>query len=106
MLLLQLRFGLVRPLCKPLEDDIEIMFRLVTGRITLLWSVTTPSAPRLTDTTRPPISPRRISRIMSSTLSAPGRSFLFAKTRSGIPASPGSASRACSSDVLVGRDLI
>ena len=62
-------------------------------------------AVRLTETTRPPISLSLISLINCSTPIAPGRSFLFASTNNGTCARAGSARRAWSSDVAVGRDL-
>jgi len=61
---------------------------------------------RLTETTLPPISPRRISLIKSSTPIAPGKSFLFAKTSNGTDCRDGKPRRACNSDVAVGRDLV
>jgi len=60
----------------------------------------------LTETTRPPISPRRISLIKSSTPIAPGKSFLFAKTSKGTDCKEGKPRRACNSDVAVGRDFV
>jgi hypothetical protein len=59
-----------------------------------------------TETTRPPISPKRISLIRSSTPIAPGRSFLLAKTSRGTDWSEGRPRSACNSDVAVGRDLV
>lgn len=60
----------------------------------------------LTETTLPPISPRRISLIKSSTPIAPGKSFLLAKTSNGTDCNEGRPRRACSSDVAVGRDFV
>jgi hypothetical protein len=101
-------FQLMRALCKPCKDDIQIMFRLITRRVAL--------APRIskeplkdhrghTETILPDISPSLISLIRSSTPKASGRSFLFASTSRGTEASVGRARRACSSDVAVGRDF-
>jgi hypothetical protein len=59
-----------------------------------------------TETTLPPISPKRISLIKSSTPIAPGKSFLLARTSNGTDCSDGRPSRACNSDVAVGRDLV
>jgi hypothetical protein len=85
------------------------MFRLVTRWITLSVStscITSGLEVRLTETTLPPISPRRISLIKSSTPIAPGKSFLFAKTSNGTDWREGKPRRACSSDVAVGRDFV
>lgn len=85
------------------------MFRLVTCWIALSISFlfsTKDFEERLTETTRPPISPRRISLIKSSTPIAPGKSFLFAKTSNGTDCKEGKPRRACNSDVAVGRDFV
>jgi hypothetical protein len=85
------------------------MFRLVTRRITLsisfLFFIKSIRG-RLTETTRPPISPKRISLIKSSTPIAPGKSFLFANTSKGTDCRDGKPRRACNSDVAVGSDLV
>lgn len=95
-------FELVCALSEPCENNVEVVLCLVRGRVALFVSAVHKETP--TDTTRPPISPRRILAIRSSTPNAPGRSFLFASTSKGIEASEGRASRACSSDVAVGRE--
>jgi len=64
------------------------------------------TADKRTETTLPPISPKRISLIRSSTPIAPGKSFLLARTSNGTDWSDGRPSRACSSDVAVGRDFV
>ena len=118
----------VRPLCEPCQDYIKVVLRLITGRVALEREMSaaghgesvkigfdqtaqyagdkrTRDRAKLTDTALPRISLKRISLMRSSTLIAPGRSFLFASTSNGTVARAGRARRACNSDVAVDRDF-
>jgi hypothetical protein len=103
------------------------MFRLITSRVALAhqhldfvrfesipflpYTQTAPGMKTeryktLTDTTRPAISPNLISFIKSSTPTAPGKSFLFARTNNGTLDKAGKASKACNSEVAIGRVFV
>lgn len=102
--------NLLRPLSEPSKDNVEVVLGLVAGRVALMsvggkLDLSSQFVTR-TDTTLPPISASRMSRIISSTPIASGRSLLLASTSSGTPASEGTPNSECSSDVAVGIDLL